>query len=64
MVEYVHAGYGSRFPKYLLIPVENGVCGEQNFVSDEEYEKLNNRGGQEGSLKTTTDDDLDDEIPF
>ena len=40
MIEYVHAGYGSRFPKYLLIPVVNGVCGQQKFVSDEEYEEL------------------------
>ena len=33
MIEYVHAGYGSRFSKYLLIPVENGVCGEQKSSS-------------------------------
>ena len=60
MVEYVHAGYGSRFPKYLLIPVVNGVCGEQKFVSDEEHEELINGGGQEGGINTA----IDDEIPF
>ena len=38
MLEYVHAGYGSRFPRYLIIPVVNGVCGEQKRMSDEEYE--------------------------
>jgi len=58
MVEYVHAGYGSRFPKYLLIPVVNGVCGEQNLMSDEEYEKLINRGEQEDSEETVIDDEL------
>ena len=64
MIEYVHAGYGSRFLRYLLIPVVNGVCGEQKYVSDEEYAKLKNRGGQEGSIKTSIYDDLGDEIPF
>jgi hypothetical protein len=60
MIEYVHAGYGSRFPKYLLVPVVNGVCGEQKYVSDKEYEELNNRGEDEGSPIVA----MNDEIPF
>ncbi|MFP6899597.1 MAG: hypothetical protein VCA36_01555 [Opitutales bacterium] len=60
MIEYVHAGYGSRFPKYLLIPVVNGVCGEQKYVSDKEYEELNNREVDEGSPKVA----IEDEIPL
>ena len=60
MIEYVHAGYGSRFPKYLLVPVINGVCGELKTVSDKEYEEQNGGGGKEGGLKN----DFDDEMPF
>ena len=51
MLEYVHAGYGSRFPQYLIIPVIDGVCGEQKYMSDEDYAKLKNRDGQEDSLE-------------
>lgn len=50
MVEYVHAGYGSQYPKYLLITVEKGVCGKQNIVNGEE--------------RTFQNDALDEEIPF
>ena len=49
MVEYVHAGYGSRYPKYLLISVENGVCGEQKYVSHEEYKELMAEQDQDSS---------------
>ncbi len=46
MLEYVHAGYGSRFARYLIIPVVNGVCGEQKRMSDREYEEWKNPEGQ------------------
>jgi len=60
MTEYIHHGYGSSYSGYLLVPVVKGVCGEQTYVSDKEYEEQNNQGEQEGGLNTA----LDDEIPF
>ena len=36
MTEYVHQGYASKYPGYLIIPVENGVCEERKYVSEKE----------------------------
>jgi hypothetical protein len=47
MIEYVHVGYGSMFSKYLIISVENGVCGEQNIVKDEEGDEPIEDGRQQ-----------------
>ena len=58
MVEYVHAGYGSRYPKYLLISVENGVCGEQKYVSDKEYKELKDQEEEEESSIVSVDDKI------
>jgi hypothetical protein len=34
MIEYIHAGYASKFSKYLLVPVAKGICGEQKITKD------------------------------
>jgi hypothetical protein len=34
MTEYVHHAYASKYPGYLIIPVENGVCEEGKYVSE------------------------------
>ena len=60
MSEYIHHAYASRHSGYLIVPVESGVCGEQKYVSDNEYEELNNREMDEGATKVA----FDDEIPF
>jgi hypothetical protein len=39
MIEYIHHSYASRYSGYLLIPVKSGVCGEQIYVNDNEYEE-------------------------
>ena len=33
MTEYVHHAYASEYSGYLIIPVENGVCGKGEHVS-------------------------------
>lgn len=60
MIKYIHAGYGSEYSKYLLIPVVNGVCGEQKYVTDKEYKKMNFPGGNKDDEET----EIDGEIPF
>ena len=54
MSEYIHHAYASRFPGYLIIPVESGVCGEHEYVSDEEFQKQNNLEVEERASKCMT----------
>ena len=37
MVEYVHAGYASRYERYLMIKIEKGLVTGTRIVGDDEY---------------------------
>ena len=39
MVEYVHAGFGSKFERYLMINIENGVVNGTRIIGSNEHEK-------------------------
>ncbi len=39
MLEYIHAGYASKFERYLLINIENGVVTGTRIIGTDEYEK-------------------------
>ncbi len=34
MTEYIHQAYASKYASYLIIAVENGVCGEEEYESE------------------------------
>jgi len=39
MVEYVHAGYGSKYERYMMVNIERGVVSSTRVIGPETYEK-------------------------
>jgi hypothetical protein len=39
LVQYVHMGYESRFERYLIMDIQEGVVVKQETLSDKQFQK-------------------------
>ena len=40
MIEYKHMGYGSKYERYLIFSIENGLVKNTELIGSADYEKL------------------------